>query len=190
MSQQRDYPHETEVLESLAASIGKRDVSLLRSTGAQLSEDAFAANSQELADLSACAYSIAKFLEKHYIVESPRWPGFALLAVQKLTAAAEANREGRHEEADKAIDSLVDDVEALSQSLGRFQTDVLTKARMKIATDAYAHGASLGRACAFAGVGKKAVLEYIGATRLSDKFQTENALQRLAAARKLFAPVN
>ncbi len=178
---------EASALEEMAAGLEHSAIARLRALGAQLSEDAFASDATRLADASVIAYSLAKFLEKHYIAESTQWRNFAHFTVQKLLLAASLLKEGKALEAEKTLDSVLEDVEALSESSGRFHTGVVTKARLKLAADAYAHGASLGRAAAFARVDKKLVLSYIGATRLGDKFETMAVTERLAAARKVFA---
>ncbi len=175
---------ENRTLERMGQELKRANVPQLRSIGSQLAEESFLTGSPRLVELAAVCYSLAKFLEKHYITSSKRWKAFEKRAAEKL---AEAARAGRQEDAEAAIDSIVEEITDFSESMGRFQVDVVTKARIKIATDAYAHGASLGRACALAGVNKALVLNYIGVTTLGDKYETLSVRERLASARKVFA---
>jgi membrane-bound lytic murein transglycosylase B len=177
---------EERVLERMAGGLKKANVPQLRALGSELAEESFLTGSPRLVELAAVSYSLGKFLEKHYITGSKRWKAFEKQSGERLAEAAKAVRAGREEDAERAIDSVVEDITEFSESMGRFQVDVVTKARVKIATDAYAHGASLGRACALAGVNKALVLNYIGVTTLSDKYETLSVRERLASARKVF----
>ena len=175
-----------ETLERIAGDLRGGGIGSLRALASELSEEAFLHDSQELADLSAIAYCLAKFMEKHYVTGNASWGAFVSMTAQKLELAGAELRQGRREEAGKAVGHVLHDLEGLNASLGRFHTSVLVKARVKIAANAYAHGASLGRAAAFAGVEKKLLAGYIGATRLGENYATIKLGERLERTRELF----
>ncbi|HII39053.1 TPA: hypothetical protein HA318_03570 [Candidatus Micrarchaeota archaeon] len=57
---------------------------------------------------------------------------------------------------------------------------------IKAAAQAYAHGASLGKAADLTGAGKQELSEYIGVTRLSEKYPSMDVRKRLEVARRIF----
>ena len=177
---------EYRVLEAMGQELKQANVAQLRLLGSEIAEESFVTGSPRLVELAAACYSLSKFLEKHYITGSNKWKAFEKKALERLANAGRLTKIGREEDAEAEIDSMIEDITDFSEQMSRFQVDVVTKARIKIATDSYAHGASLGRACQLAGVNKSLVLNYIGVTRLSDKYETLNVRERLASARKIF----
>jgi len=158
----------------------------LRPLIGEIAEEAFLNNDQALLDVGLLAYSFSKFLEKPYIIESPEWKQFANEMLSDLKQAEEYFKKNKVEAGTALLDSVVQHTESLSASLGRFIRSVVEKARIKAATQVYAHGASLGKAAEFAGANKKDLAGYIGATKLSEKYSTIPVKERFEKAKKLF----
>lgn len=158
----------------------------LRPLIGNIAEEALRNEDKALLDVGLLAYSFSKFLEKPYIIESPEWKQFVGEMLSDLKQAEEYFRENKVEAGTALLDSVVQHTENLSASLGRFIRSAVEKARIKAATQIYAHGASLGKAAEFAGAEKKDLASYIGATKLSEKYSTIPVKERLAKVRKLF----
>jgi len=136
--------------------------------------------------LATIAYSFAKLFDKPYIAESRQFKELLPRALERLDTALDALAAGDLKEYDAQLHGIIGDVKHLSQDLGRFVVNIVDKARIKAATQIYAHGASLGRAAEMAGVDKRELAAYVGQTTLTDKYETMPVSQRLARARKLF----
>ncbi len=162
------------------------NASALRPLIGDIAEEAFLNDDQALLDVGLLAYSFSKFLEKPYIIESPEWKQFSNEMLSDLKQAEDYFKKNKAEAGTALLDSVVQHTEKLSESLGRFIRSVIEKARIKAATQVYAHGASLGKAAEFTGASKKDVASYIGATKLSEKYSTISVKERFEKARKLF----
>ncbi len=158
----------------------------LRPLIGDISAEALRNEDKALLDIGLLAYSFSKFLEKPYIVESPEWKQFVSEMLVDLKQAEDYFKKNKVEAGTALLDSVVQHTENLSASLGRFIHSAVEKARIKAATQIYAHGASLGKAAEFTGASKKDLAGYIGATKLSEKYSTISVKERLANARKLF----
>ena len=137
--------------------------------------------------LSTIAYSFAKLFDKPYIAESKDFQELVPKTLERLDTALDALTAKDYKEYEKQLRGIVGDIKHLSQTVGRFVVNIVDKARIKSATQIYAHGASLGRAAELGGVDKRELASYVGQTRLTDKYETVIPVRkRLVAARKLF----
>jgi len=173
-------------LSELLQGFKERNLVALKQLGGDAAEDAFASDAPCLVEVSIAAYSLAKFLEKPYILASAEWKDFEQTASEIISAALKDAQAGKAGEACRRMHSLIQEIEALSKRLGRFTTGVVDKARIKAATQIYAHGASLGKAAELTGASKQELSHYIGVTRLSEKYQTFGVQKRLSVAREIF----
>ncbi len=176
-----------------AAAFRQSSIGGLRVAASVLSSEAYLYNDGLMVNASALFYSLAKFLEKGYILSSPKWTDFrqrTLVSLDKAVAACGGpnSPEGTARLA-AILEKCLSDCDEVSELLGRFHVSAVEKARLKIAADFYARGASLGSACALAGADKSSALLYIGVTRLVDKYETIPVATRLKAAEMLFTPV-
>ncbi len=163
------------------------DTAGLKNAASALAENAYRTHDALLVDTAVLVSALAKFLQKPYIVNHSRWPQFRK-RMQSLLSQAVALEERRDVPAlSSLIENALAECEEVSELLGRFHVSAVEKARVKIATDFYAHGASLGVATRLARADKTSVLSYVGATRLADKYETIPLLSRLKSARKLFS---
>ncbi|NYZ78021.1 hypothetical protein H0N96_01295, partial [Candidatus Micrarchaeota archaeon] len=126
----------------------------LRPLLGDISAEALRNEDKALLDVGLLAYSFSKFLEKPYIVESPEWKQFVSEMLADLKQAEDYFKKNKVEAGTALLDSVVQHTENLSASLGRFIHSAVEKARIKAATQIYAHGASLGKAAEFTGASK------------------------------------
>ncbi|MFQ5406353.1 MAG: hypothetical protein ACE5DI_04310 [Candidatus Micrarchaeia archaeon] len=170
---------------ALAKILKKGKISALKDFGDNCSELAFLREDDRFVDLTVVAYASAKFFEKPYIRHSPQWR----VLVKKISKSLEKSAGLiKKDESffEREIESVIDDVKGLSKVLGRFLVNYVDKARIKAATQMYAHGASLGKAAELAQVNKQDLAFYIGQTTLSEKYQTISVRQRLGKTEELF----
>jgi hypothetical protein len=158
----------------------------LKELGGQIAEKAYIRGERRLVSLIIVSYSMAKFLEKHYISESGKWDKFYSRFSAFLQSAREELREGDMDSFYSVMDSMVESIQELSELQGRFQSNIVDKARIKAGTQIYAHGASLSTAASFANVDKGSLASYINVTKLPDKYGTLTVKDRLKMAESLF----
>jgi len=176
-----------ESLKKLRSALDSQDNLALKSLAGQFAAEALAREDPHFVDLAILAYSFAKFLEKHNIVETPEWRALLKRTLTTLNEAREEAKAGNVEECHTRVASLLPELEDLSKSLGKFVTNVVDKARIKTATQLYAHGASLSRAAEFAHAEKREVASYISATHLPEKYRTIPVRRRLQLAEQAFS---
>lgn len=172
-----------EAFATMRKLFAMRDIVRLKHLGAEAARQALEFNEPRFVEMSVVSYSLSKLLEKPYIVESNRWKKFSIFLNDQLSAGLKCKTEA---ECDAVVSSILHEVEKLSFDLGRFVTSVIEKARVKAATQIYAHGASVGRAMELTGADRKELLNYIGATKLPDKYVTKTVKERMELAVKLF----
>ncbi len=173
-----------ENFAQLKAALSSRDADSLKNIAGETARDALEFNDRKYAVFSIVAYSLAKFIEKPYILHSNRWKKFSQQLMEKLSRGEECS--GDSAKCEFTLDSVVRDINEMSNDLGRFVVSVVEKSRIKTATQIYAHGASIGRAVELTGADRKELMNYIGNTRLSEKYESKNVSQRIAFADKLF----
>lgn len=183
-SEYTDY-HQEKVKELLDLLV-KADIVGLKALGEQCSEQALLREDKELVSITVIAYSIGKFMEKPYILDTNEWEEFKRRVGSDLTRCELVLENGKIPEYVAILSTIINNIERLSESAGRFMRNVVEKARIKAAAQMYAHGASLGAACALSAADKKEVSSYIGATKLPDRYSTIPLKERLLFANSLF----
>ncbi len=183
----KDDERRGKIVSKLRAFLASKDGNNLKSLSADCAEHAFLFEDDALLDAGLLAYCLAKFLDKPYIVQSKEWRAYSADALNELEQTQRLFKEGKSEAGAQTLHSLLDRAEALSATLGRFGRTIVEKARVKAATQMYAHGASLGKAVELTGANKKDLAAYIGGTRLQEQYSTISARQRFDNAKKLFS---
>ncbi len=167
-----------------------RERNELKSLATDCWVDAFVYEDELMLDTGLLAYCFSKLLDKRHIVESSEWKRFSRHALEELSTSIsflEKSDAGNNvENARELLHSLLQETESLSQVLGRFVRSVVEKARLKAAAEMYAHGASLGVASVFVNAPKREVADYIGGTKMQDKYAVMPVNERLKKIRSLF----
>ncbi len=156
----------------------------LKAFAAEAARDSLELSDRRLAQFSIIAYSLEKLTDKSYIVQSKRWKKFTVFLLGELQRGAQCLDE---KQCELVLSAVMHELDNLSSDLGRFVVNAVEKAKVKAATQVYAHGASIGRAIELTGADRKELLSYIGSTRLPEKYESKSVAQRLAFAEKLFA---
>ncbi len=170
----------------LKAFLQARDVNSLKRVAEEAGEYALRNEDRRFVALATIAYSFTKLFDKPYIAESRQLRELLPKTLGRLDTGLDALTARDEKEYDSQLSGILGDIKHLSQDLGRFVVNIVDKARVKAATQIYAHGASLGRAAEMAGVDKRDLASYVGQTTLTEKYDTISVKERLNKARKLF----
>lgn len=173
-------------INKLVEALQKNNGGELKAIGREMGEHALVEGEKAFVEIGVVAYSANKVLDKRHLSSLPEWHHVRERVVTRVHAAVAALKNGRREELLSSLSSAVSELDHFSLAEGRFQTSLALKARVKIATDVYAHGASLGKACELTGAPKQEILPYLGATKLSDKFISLPLSDRFSFAKTLF----
>src|SRR3989344_3035940 len=169
-------------LDELLKLAQKRNVMKLKELGGIIAERAYLRGDRRMVNLIVVSYAMAKFLEKHYISESKQWDKFYLRFVSLVGDAKDELREEDLDSFYSLVGTIVDEIKNLSENAGRFQSNIVEKAKIKAGTQIYAHGASLATAADFAQVDMSALASYINVTKLPEKYGTMSVRERLKMA--------
>ena len=159
----------------------------MRKLGNSLIEDASAENNKMLANVALIAYSLHKLSSKSHISGHETWIRVKSRVISSLRRAESALEKGDEKGFDSIINGIERDINGVDSKLGYFIQGIHEKARVKYASTAYSLGLSLSQASELTGANKKRVLEYIGATKISDTEKSEFGIgERLKRLRKVF----
>ncbi|MFH0922849.1 MAG: hypothetical protein V1811_02205 [Candidatus Micrarchaeota archaeon] len=173
-------------IRQVREALEKKDSLALKELSSGLAGDSFLLQDPSLLELSLVSYALNKFLTKPYIFKTKEWALFSKKTVKLLDASEKALDSGQESKAREAVHSILSEIQKLSDSLGRFVSSVLDKARLKAGAEIYAKGASLGQASFLSGADKRELSFYIGSTRLSDQFESMPLKQRIDQTMELF----
>ena len=175
-----------QAIKALYNSASKANPRQLKDLSLALGEHALIEDDTTYTQIAAIAYCLAKIGEKHYLSNSQEWNAVLERVMARLKAAEIAVQTGRLTELPQLLEDALSLIEHYTLEKGLFKGSLVEKARVRIGTDIYAHGASLGRAAELAGTSKRALLSYIGMTKIPNKYFTQSVDERLTEARKLF----
>jgi len=141
----------------------------LKKIGNGLINEAALKNNSTLAELAIIAYALNKLLNKRHIVMHRNWNSAKMSITTSLGKAIDAMEKGKEKTIRQALRRVGEDVKAVDAKLGNFVQNILEKARVNMASSAYATGMSLGQAAALASADKKKLQSYIGFTKIHDE---------------------
>jgi hypothetical protein len=153
----------------LRQAFAKSDVMGMRVLSNSLIDEAALENSKRMAAIALVGYSLHKLSTKEHIVSHDKWVRVKQRVLASLERAARALEQNREPEFDRALGGIVREITAIDASIGNFVQGLFEKARVKYASSAYSMGLSLSQAAELTGASKKDVLEYVGATKISDR---------------------
>jgi len=132
-------------------------------------EEAALANDKQLAKFALIAYCLHKMSSKQHVVMHGRWPDIKHDILFDLEKAVKAIERGDLKAAGEKLDAVIGSVKAADESIGNYVQNLFEKAKVKYASKAYSMGLGLGQAAALTGAEKKALLRYIGVTKIADR---------------------
>ena len=109
------------------------------------------------------------------------------MIVSHLSNAKEYLGKGNFNQYEKEIKNMVKDITEKDEKTKFYIMEVLERAQIKKASKMFEHGISLGQVADALGVSLWELMDYVGKTRIVDKFeQKTNVIDKLKFARGLF----
>jgi hypothetical protein len=176
-----------EFLEKIEQSFAKPEIVELKQISNSALQKAILENNKLLAKIALISYCLYKLLTKEHIVQNKNWNSVKKAISSHIEKALLAAKQQKTEETEKQLDLTIKDVNAIDRDLGFFLTSLFDKARVKLASSAYAHGLSLGRAAELTGTDKKNLLGYIANTVIHEEEKPVMGIaERIKKIKKLF----
>jgi hypothetical protein len=143
-------------------------------------------NEQVWAELSVISYSFYKILTKKHIKGNPKWPATKKRIVESLNEALDALDDYDLARFKASLSQVVKNIFSIDKKLGHFVQTIYDKAKVKMASSAYALGASLAKASELTGAPRDSVQRYIGFTTIHDELKEKKGIaQRLKRLKEL-----
>ncbi len=163
-----------------------RDVSTLKNLSNEVIKHAVIKTDKRLAEVAILCYALMKISSKIHIIKSSSWKSsknrIALHIDKTRVSLSDSNKLSF----EKEITGLHKSVTAVDSQLGHYVMNTIAKARLKMASSAYALGMSLGTASDLTGADKKELMSYIGATTIHDEEHVELSIaKRMKKFRRL-----
>jgi hypothetical protein len=173
-------------LEKLKNAFEKPDIVELKQLSNFAIREAGFENNKAAAKIAIIAYCLYKLLTKEHIIKNKNWQSVKKNISKNLDFALRAARQKNFEELEKQLDFAIKGVDEIDKDLGFFLTSLFDKAKIKLASTAYATGLSLGQAAELTGADKKQLLQYLGNTTISEEKIPEIGIaQRIEKIKKL-----
>ncbi len=160
-------------MEPIRRALRKNDAKRLRELSKELIYRAVEEYDKHLAELAIVAYTLSKLLSKTHIVSDPRWKQYKKVLLDAV-------------EKEYPPEKIVGILSRIDEEMGNFVRSTIEKARVKLASDAYATGMSVRAASELTGADPSDVADYIGKTKIHDEEEITISLKdRVGALRRL-----
>ena len=160
-------------MKRLEKALRDEDSRALRSIAKELIYRAVETYDKSLANEAVIAYALSKILSKIHIVRSPSWKEYKAVLLDAI-------------EKDLPPERIEGIISSLDEDLGNFVHSILEKARVKMASDAYAAGLSLQASAELTGADLAELVDYVGKTTIHDEdTPTIGIKERVEALRRL-----
>ena len=154
------------------------DVSALKNISNEVLKHAVIKTDKHLAEVAVLGYALMKISSKNHIIKSRSWESaknkIALHIDKTRLSLSDSNKLSF----EKEVIRLHESVMAVDSQLGYYVMNTVAKARLKLASSAYALGLSLGSASDLTGADKKELMAYIGATTIHDEEHVEMTIAK------------
>lgn len=162
------------LIQDLFKAFEKNDTLEMKEIAEKSAAEALINNDETEAKTSILAYALAKIMEKPKIVKSREWK-----------ETFNDIRKEMQNPSTETLDNVLSKIEKLSRDFGRFMINSVQKARIKTATQMYAHGASIGTSVMLTKTDRRELQSYIGQTKIHQKYDSD-LKGRLSKLEKLF----
>jgi hypothetical protein len=168
----------SKYIDELLKYFRKEDSMGLRSLSDEAIEKATFVQEKRLVNISLIAYSLSKLTSKTHILKAEQWSEFKTHIMDDLAGAKPL---------ESVLGEMVSDIAAFDKDLGNYVTDVMEKARIKLASTAYAMGLSMSQAADLCGCDRTELLRYVGATKIHDRSftQSRSVMDRYGFAKEI-----
>jgi hypothetical protein len=158
-----------ELINQVKVSFVKKQLYNLKELAERASEIALVDKDDKMIKLAIVSYAFSQMIEKGHFINSSDWSIFSDKMIEKISNVDD----------EKIMQEVLSEIWEFSEKNGRFVTNVVEKARLKVGTQLYAHGASLGVAAFMAKIDRNELLSYISVTHLNEKYITLSVGERL-----------
>ena len=165
-------------LLQLKNSFSKLEIVRLKSLGNEALHAATLENNKLLAKIALISYSLHKLSTKEHIVMNKNWTSARKAILRNLEKALNAAKQKDLENVEKQLGLVIEDVVGIDRDLGYFLTNLFDKAKIKLASRAYAFGTSLGQAAELTGANKEQLQRYIANTVIHEEKMPEMGIAK------------
>ncbi|MDO8634173.1 MAG: hypothetical protein Q7K34_02675 [archaeon] len=177
-----------EMMEEISASFNNEDSFGLKEASNRALGLAVAGFDKTYAKIAIAAYVLSKITSKEHILKNPLWHDVKNTILKALEDAAEILRKNKAKKFEKKLGEIEEDTREIDKKFGNYLKNTWDKAKIKIASSAYAQGLSLSQATEIAGADKADLQNYIGFTKIHDEGKTSSSMKhRMKILREVFA---
>ena len=160
-------------MERIGKLLREGNARALRELSKELIYKAVETYDKELASKAVIAYALSKLLSKVHIVNSPQWEKYRSLILDAIERGAGADR-------------IVGIIASVDDEMGNYVHSIVDKAKVKMASHAYAAGLSLRAAAELTGADINELIDYVGKTTIHDEEDVTISMRdRVNALRRL-----
>lgn len=170
---ERDFK---EKIAAVTKALQEEKVFRLKELANECIKEAVLRNDSNWADLSVVSYSFYKLLTKKHIKQSGRWEESKRQMVKSLKECLEGTESFDVSKCKIHYQDIVKRLSSIDQKLGHYVQNTYGKSRIKMASSAYAFGASLAKAAELTGAAIDDVQKYIGYTTIHDELKEKKSI--------------
>lgn len=176
-----------EMLEKISLDFASFNSFGLKETSNTAIEQAITFFDKSTAKIATLSYALSKIVSKEHIMKNPQWPLVQQKLLLTLKECETLLKKNKQKKFQKKLERIEKNVKEVDDALGNYVRNIWDKAKIKIASTAYAHGMSLSKASELANANKNEVQNYIGITKIHDEEKTIFTIkQRMEEIRKVF----
>ncbi len=147
-----------------------RDSFKLREIADDAIKEAVVKYDKDLARIAVLAYSLSKILSKLHFRKREEWHRFEKEMERELAIFVGEVKRGETRE---ACERMIELIRSIDESAGNYARNLVEKAKVKMASTAYALGLSLESAANLTEANKYELMRYIGITKVHDRPYSE-----------------
>ncbi len=176
-----------EMLEKIEKHFSQEDSFALKELSNRATQSAVWGFDKGTAKIAVFAYALSKIVSKEHVVKNPLWGKAKRKIFFSLDECIKLLRKNKQEEFLHQLDKVEHSVTEVDHDLGNYVRNIWDKAKIKIASNAYAQGMSLSKATDLTNANKAELQNYIGITKIHDEEKTGITMkQRMKIARTVF----
>ncbi|MFH0714602.1 MAG: hypothetical protein V1847_02405 [Candidatus Diapherotrites archaeon] len=156
-------------IKALRQAFAEREFWKLKEHSTEWIQEAAASNNPTIAKLAVLAYASYKMQSKAHIVQNPKWKNARAEFLQAMDRAEQWLRRNNLQSFHQSLQSAEQVLIQLDQQIGNYSQTTVKKAKIKMASNAYAFGMSIAQSSALTGADSDDVQAYIGITRMHDE---------------------
>lgn len=176
-----------ELVERVAKYFEAENSYMLKELSNQAVYFSVASLDKTQAKIAVLAYALSKTVSKEHVVKNPVWGKVKGRLLGSLELCISFLRKNKKKQFEKNLERTQVELIHVDSELGNYVRNVWDKAKIKIASNAYAQGLSLSQASELSDANKAEVQNYVGITKIHDEEQTAYSMkQRMKIMRQMF----